>query len=87
MNKIHNKYNVDVVDILCLILAILVFQFLDISNLFVGQIIFFISLLSNIQLLIKYRKIDIFFIFLAFTFIHTFYIFVYYFLIYHTIIF
>jgi hypothetical protein len=79
MNLVQHRSKINILEVLYLILTVIVFELLDKSTLFIGQIVFCISLLSNIQLLYKYRKVDIFFIFLGFSFIHIFYIFVYYF--------
>ena len=66
-------------EITLLIFSILIFELIDKTNLFVGQIIFCIALFSNIQLIYKYRKIDIFILFLLFSFMHLIYIGAYYF--------
>ena len=66
-------------EITLLIFVILIFELIDKTNLFVGQIIFCIALFSNIQLIYKYRKIDIFILFLLFSFMHLIYIGAYYF--------
>lgn len=68
-----------ITEILLLILSIVFFNLFDTSSLLLGQIIFCVSIVSNIQLLFKYRNISIFVVFLLFTLIHIVYIAVYYF--------
>lgn len=68
----------NIIEVLILILSVVFFKLFDESSLFIGKILFVASILSNLQLLYKYRKIDIFVIFLLFSLMHIVYIVAYY---------
>jgi hypothetical protein len=74
--KIKSKI---IIELFLLIISTIVFLFLNKNDLLLGQIIFVISVVSNIQLMIKYKNNDILLIFLFFSFVHIIYIVAYYF--------
>lgn len=66
-------------EFILLISLVLLFLLSNTSSLLLGQTIFVVSVISNIQLFFKYRKIDIISIFLIFSLVHLIYIASYFF--------
>lgn len=67
-------------EIFFLLILIFFFELGNKGSLLFGKFLFFVSIFSNIQLLIKYRRKDILVIFLLFSFLHIIYIYPYFFL-------
>lgn len=69
-----------ILEIILMVLSVVAFEFVDQSSSVVGKIVFLISLFSNIQLMWRFRRVDIFIIFLFFSVIHIIYVVAYYYL-------